>query len=174
MDRDSALLLLDSCLFRIRRIQSRRPAMREHATLTGVWLSLTSLTILAALDREGPARMQTLAERIQSELSRTSREVHALADDGYVELIPDDTDRRAVIVALTELGVRQWRSYHDAVRGVLSDRLAGWSDADIATFAELFDRFLTTLDPAERRPREAPGGESRGRRVRQGRKAAPG
>jgi DNA-binding MarR family transcriptional regulator len=149
MDRDAALLLLDSCLFRIRKVQSKRPAMREHATHTGVWLSLTSLTILADLDREGSARMQTLAERIQAELSRTSREVHALAEDGFVELVADERDRRAVIVQLTDLGAAQWRSHHDAVRGILSARLADWPDADIARFAELFDQFLTTLGPAE-------------------------
>ena len=104
MDRDSALLLLDSCLFRIRRVQSSRRAARIQANVTGDWLSPTSLAIMAELERDAPIRMKELAERIQSDASRASREVHDLATRGYVELVPDEADGRVVLVRMTRLG----------------------------------------------------------------------
>jgi DNA-binding MarR family transcriptional regulator len=152
MKRDTALRKLDACLFRIRRVQSSRRAMREHALLSGVRLPLTSLAILADLEREGPTRMKALAERIQSELSRTSREVHALVESGYLELEPDESDGRVVVVRLTEDGAERWNAYHDAARSVLAARLADWSVEDVARFAELFERFLESLGPDAQGP----------------------
>jgi DNA-binding MarR family transcriptional regulator len=148
MERDAALRLLDSCLFRIRRVQSSRRAARIQANVSGDWLSPTSLAIFAELEREAPIRMKALAERIQSDASRASREVHDLAQRGYVELVPDDTDGRVVLVQLTKLGARQWSAYHDEMRRILTASLVDWSDADLTRFATYFDRFLDTLGPA--------------------------
>jgi DNA-binding MarR family transcriptional regulator len=160
MERDAALRLLDSCLFRIRRVQSSRRAARIQANVSGDWLSPTSLAIFAELERDAPIRMKALAERIQSDASRASREVHDLAARGYVELVPDENDGRVVMVQLTKLGTRQWSAYHDEMRRILTSSLADWSDADLARFASYFDRFLDTLGPSpgdEERPAERPG-----------------
>lgn len=149
--------------------------MDQHATISGVRLPLTSLAVLADLEREGPTRMMTLSERIGSEMSRTSREVHALADEGLVDVVPDDTDRRAVVVTLTTQGRDQWRAYHDAARHVLKERLADWTAEEIDQFANLFDRFLNTLGPDALGPeerRDAPPNES-SRTERKAKRSAP-
>jgi len=143
MDRNTALNRLDLCLSRMRRVQTSRRAAGEYAARSGVRLSPLSLSIVAELHRHGPARVKPLAERLGSELTRTSREISALDASGHVRRRPDETDGRAVVVELTRDGARAWTAYRAAARGALDELLADWDDESLDTFSELFDRFVS-------------------------------
>jgi DNA-binding MarR family transcriptional regulator len=142
MDRDGALALLDSCLTRIRRLQSSRRTARMHAERSGVDISPLSLSIIWDLHHNGPARVTELARRVGTEIARVSREIRVLEESRHLSVHTGDTDGRARVVDLTAHGADQVIAYRRAARAILGERLADWDDESIAAFAELFDRFL--------------------------------
>jgi DNA-binding MarR family transcriptional regulator len=143
VDRQEGLRLLDSCMLRMRRAQNSQSAAAQHASrVSGVSLSPLSLAILYSLDRDGPARVKALVERVGSELTQVSREVSVLTASGHVTRSPYPSDGRAVVVALTEFGAGQWAAYRDAALAMVADVVAEWSDEQVVTFARLFDSFL--------------------------------
>jgi DNA-binding MarR family transcriptional regulator len=142
VDRDGALELLDSCLWRIRRAQSSRRAIRTQSERSGVALSPLAVSILSELRRHGPGRVQSVADRVNSELTRVSREIRSLESSGDVVVQADAEDGRARVVDLTEIGQQRWKAYQGASREMLDELLTYWDDDDLSTFAVLFDRFL--------------------------------
>jgi DNA-binding MarR family transcriptional regulator len=145
MDRDGALNLLDGCLERIRRVQSSRRTVRLQSERSGVALSPLSVTLLATLDRDGPDRVQALADRTGTVLARVSRELRVLVESGHVRMRSDRADKRARIVELTPFGRRQFAAHRGAARTMIDELVADWDDADVLAFADLFDRFLREL-----------------------------
>lgn len=148
MDRNAALTTIDASLGRVRRAQSSRRTASSQSDRSGVMLPPLSLSILAELDRRGPSRVQTLADRVEVELARVSREVHALARSGHVRIEVDSSDRRARVVTLTPFGTAQWTTHRGAARDMLAELLDGWDDDAVVDFAELLDRFVHLHRPA--------------------------
>ncbi|HEX3786723.1 MAG TPA: MarR family transcriptional regulator [Pseudonocardiaceae bacterium] len=67
-------------------------------------LSLTKLSVLGRIDRDGPATASTIAEaeRIQPQsMTRVVAELEAL---GLIERLADQTDRRRVLLRPTDAG----------------------------------------------------------------------
>lgn len=67
-------------------------------------LSLGAMTVLGCLYRHGDLPVGELAARELVKPPSMTRTVNALADLGQVERRPHDTDRRLVVVHLTDLG----------------------------------------------------------------------
>ena len=67
-------------------------------------LSLGAMTVLGCLHRHGDLPVGELAARELVKPPSMTRTVNALADLGQVERRPHDTDRRLVVVHLTDLG----------------------------------------------------------------------
>ena len=67
-------------------------------------LSLGAMTVLGCLFRHGDLPVGELAARELVRPPSMTRTVNALADLGQVERRPHDTDRRLVVVHLTDLG----------------------------------------------------------------------
>jgi DNA-binding MarR family transcriptional regulator len=147
VDRDGALELLDSCLWRIRRMQSSRRLNRIQSERSGVTLSPLAGSILWELHRHGGGRVQSVADRVNSELTRVSREIRLLESNGYVTVQADLEDGRARVVDITAIGQQKWDSYRGVSREMLDELLTCWDDEAVTTFAELFDRFLVVPLP---------------------------
>ncbi|WP_426593489.1 MarR family winged helix-turn-helix transcriptional regulator [Cellulomonas sp. McL0617] len=60
--------------------------------------------VLGYLDRDGRLAITELAERERVRHQSMARTVKLLAEQGMVDLTPDDVDRRRVIVAITSPG----------------------------------------------------------------------
>ena len=121
---------------------------------------------LAMLSEEPDRRIQmkVLAARTNSTLPRLSRVITVLEREGFVERLPNASDRRATDVALTDAGfaalVRAAPGHVEAVRELVIDPLA---DTDLATLTRVMDAWLDQLDPQHvlrRDPSELPGGAS--------------
>lgn len=67
-------------------------------------LSLTNLSALGRLDRDGPLTASALAEAERIQPQSVSRVIADLERQGLVERLPDDTDRRRVLVRATDSG----------------------------------------------------------------------
>ncbi|MDI1483573.1 MarR family transcriptional regulator [Polyangium sp. y55x31] len=91
----------------------------------------------------GPTNASTLATAVAMDRSAVSRLVGQLRRLGFVRSDPDPQDRRGVIIALTPAG-QQRIVAAIAERGLaFQERIAHWSDADLAQLVALLSRLNT-------------------------------
>jgi len=76
-------------------------------------ISVTQCYALEALKRDGPMRLNDLAERLFLDKSTSSRVLGALVRKGYAERLIDLTDGRAISVRITAKGQRLYNRIHD-------------------------------------------------------------
>ncbi|MCJ1888229.1 MarR family transcriptional regulator [Pseudomonas sp. LA21] len=67
-------------------------------------VSVTQCYAVETLVKQGPLRLQSLAEEMFLDKSTASRVVDTLERKGYVSRIADDEDRRAIRVQVTDAG----------------------------------------------------------------------
>src|SRR5919206_809597 len=94
-------------------------------------LGTQGFTALAVLQVHGPQRISEVAQRLGVDLSVASRQIAALAAEGYVERRQDDRDRRAQLVAVTRSGRRVLRESHRRMVAAFTNVLERWSDDDV-------------------------------------------
>lgn len=131
LDRE-ALFLLRAVLALGRRLRSERP---EGA------VTLAAISLLGTLGRLGPTPAVQLAAEERLQPQSLTRIIAGLQRDGLIERRRDPTDRRALIIALTEKGntvfaddLRARQAWlRDAMLGALSEeeRTALIAAADI-------------------------------------------
>ena len=110
--------------------------LRQLTRLTGgaddgPQMTATQRIAFVELGRDGPLRLNDLAERMGTSTATASRAVDALESLGLVSREPDSADRRALSISVTDEG-----------RALLSDRLA--------RAAVAFAPATASLDEAER------------------------
>lgn len=96
-------------------------------------LSLTSLSVLATLERTGPRRITDLAASEGVTQPSVTVLVTSLVRDGYVERLSDPADKRVVMVAITEAGAEFLRTRRAGNIEVFGDAVAKLSDDEAAT-----------------------------------------
>lgn len=111
----------------VMRLRRRLAAERDPANT----LSMGAMAVLAALHREGDLTLGELAAHERVQPPSMTRTVTCLEEAGHVRRGPHATDRRAVVVTLTDQG-----------RATLM--------ADRRRRDEWLSRRLRDLDPAER------------------------
>lgn len=86
------------------RIATFRLARRLRAEKADGELSDAHFSVLAGLYSHGQETLSALAEREGVSAPSMNRTVNCLEEWGYVERVADESDRRKVIVTLTEAG----------------------------------------------------------------------
>ena len=118
-----------------------------------------ALVLLFPLDRLGPLRQSELAEVLHADPSTVSRHVTLLVERGLVVRVADENDGRASRLVLTDAG----RAQLDQLRGervaYLRTVTADWTDDELATFTDLFERLLN--DVAATLPTDSPASSPR-------------
>ena len=145
MSRADDLAAVDTGLARIGRLTNSRRAARYRSELSGVDLQPTTMNALGAIYRLGPVRLTTVADHVDLEPSRVSKEVTRLVEADLVTQEPDPSDRRATLLVCTDKGVDAVRRYRATVDEILTERLATFSDKDLAAMASLLHRLADTL-----------------------------
>lgn len=79
----------------------RRLAAKRHPDNE---LSLGAMTVLAGLNHRGETTLGALAEFEGVQPPSMTRTVNYLEEGGYVARRPSETDRRQVLIAITDLG----------------------------------------------------------------------
>lgn len=97
-------------------LPSRRFALALHRATTLVdrvadaylrpahGIGVSELGAMATIEAIGPARQTALADALNVSRSAVTQRLASLSARGLVEVVADDTDRRAHAVALTEAG----------------------------------------------------------------------
>ncbi|WP_166462627.1 MarR family winged helix-turn-helix transcriptional regulator [Amycolatopsis acidicola] len=97
--------------------------------------------LLLTLEQSGPLDVMTLAAELGLDASTAARQVAAAHKAGLVTREPDARDRRRSIVAATEKGRAVMRDIREQRRVGTAEMLAGWSEEDRRTVADLFHRY---------------------------------
>jgi DNA-binding MarR family transcriptional regulator len=102
---------------------------------------------------EGRLPIGELGERRNLSPSGISRSVDRLARTGLVERIVNPADRRSVLIALTDAGVRRLReaqvTHHATVRELLLARL---TEADVVRLGRLWEKAMPGAVSSDRWP----------------------
>ncbi|MFV0429532.1 MAG: MarR family winged helix-turn-helix transcriptional regulator [Arachnia sp.] len=104
-------------------------------------VSLTETLMLHHLDHDGPSSQQDLAHQVGVDKSTASRVVASLADRGAVERVRDPSNRRMVVVTITEEGRRR----HRDAAAAISQRTDAVFDAMSPQDQAALQRGLTAL-----------------------------
>lgn len=99
-------------------------------------IPVAQLSILTTLFREGPMTTGELAVRERIKPPSVSRSSHALVEMGLLERVPHATDRRQVVMTLTDSGRAVADTDVAERERVLAERLGELSDDERATLAE--------------------------------------
>ena len=108
----------------------------RRLTLPREGLSLTALATLATLRRQGPTRLTELAAAEGVAQPSMTTLVARLAGQGLVERQGDPTDRRAVLLSLTDAGAQLLEQRRADRAGRLLGPLAGLTDDDVRRISD--------------------------------------
>ena len=145
-DREADLHSVDAALTRIGRVANSRRAAGRRARRSGVTLAPTAVATLAAIYRHGPARLTAIAEYVDLEPSRISREVRPLVEAGLVVQATDPGDGRATLLVATAAGRRAFERYRSAADAILADSMREWTDRDLHHLADQLTRLADSLE----------------------------
>ncbi|MFJ9543139.1 MarR family winged helix-turn-helix transcriptional regulator [Streptomyces sp. NPDC101225] len=115
-----------------------------------------SATVLTLLGRHGDMRMSKLAELLAVDMSVTSRHVAHLAERGWIDRSPDPADKRSRIVHLTPAGLACLEELSERTTQLLAERLADWSDEEVAQLTRLMTRLRASFDDCRPAPPRLP------------------
>ncbi|ANE46495.1 MarR family transcriptional regulator [Paenibacillus swuensis] len=128
----------------------------ELALLLRRITSITSSNPVENLDRSAylllqqivsheAAGVKSLAEEFRLDISTVSRQAAALEQKGYVDRIPDPSDRRSFKLRITELGMKELMETKQSRTERIARLLKNWSEEDLEAFGELMKKFNRTF-----------------------------
>lgn len=113
--------------------------LATHAAVAPLGLTPGQARAVTSLARHGRMRLSELSERLHIAPRSTTEVVDALETEGFVAREPDETDRRATLVVLTEHGAEVGRQLSQA-RAAEADAFFGRLDAqDRAELRRILD-----------------------------------
>jgi DNA-binding MarR family transcriptional regulator len=115
----------------VRQLYGLGMVQRDIARHAMAELGTQGFVALGVLEVHGPQRISEVAQRLGVDLSVASRQIAALAAEGYVERREDARDRRAQLVAVTRAGRRVLRESHRRMVAAFARVLESWSDEDV-------------------------------------------
>ena len=105
-----------------------------------------SLKLLSYISACGVQRLSDLPKEIPLDLSTISRHCAALTRDGLLDRTDDPSDRRAVLIKVTEAGHKQLDRLRAEKSALLKEATSHWSNEDIENFSRLLDRMSQDLE----------------------------
>ncbi|WP_416954454.1 MarR family winged helix-turn-helix transcriptional regulator [Nocardioides sp. T5] len=114
---------------RVKRVMGER-AREVHPDLHPM-----TYFILAHLAQHGPLRAADLSDAFGMDKGGVSRQVQSLVDLGLVERQPAAEDRRAILLDASDEGRRRLATMTRSRSDRFDQRLADWSDDDLAGFS---------------------------------------
>ncbi|MFK4107035.1 MarR family winged helix-turn-helix transcriptional regulator [Streptomyces sp. NPDC019531] len=124
--------------------RARASAGRLHPEL-----SLVSYTLLGHLEERDGCRATDLAAHYALDKSTVSRQVAALEGAGLIERRTDPDDHRVQVLHLTEAGRNILSQVTMSRRAAVTERLAEWSEEDLARFSGYLVRYNSWPQPAD-------------------------
>jgi len=122
------------------RLQNHLFGTGEHALEQG---QMDTLDMLA---QRASWRMSELADALRVDPSTATRAVQRLVNSGLADRRTSDEDGRVVMVAITRAGRRRHADVAQRRSEVMSHLLGSFEPSERAVLADLFERFVGSLD----------------------------
>ncbi|MBC3842757.1 MarR family transcriptional regulator [Streptacidiphilus sp. 4-A2] len=129
-------LQYQTALFARRAERVRMGGVSDHNAL-----DRAAYLLLNRLEREGPVGVKALAQAMGIDSSTVTRQVAPLVDSGLVDRLPNPKDGRAVLLALSVLGLERLNQVRVSRRALMRELLTDWSPEDREQFSSLLTRF---------------------------------
>jgi DNA-binding MarR family transcriptional regulator len=146
---ETSRALISRSMGRWRTMIGRRVLARLAISNVAPSLEITHLDVLDSIRRaepEGEVTVGTIAEMMRIDPSRASRIVGEMVTRGALRREASQADARRIIVVMTETGQQLMAEIQAVKRNVIESVLADWPEDDVASFAHLFDRFVTSFE----------------------------
>ena len=114
----------------------------EHCVVRDKGLSLSQMHILEILGVHQAMRMKELAERMGVTTGTLTVLVDKLVANGLVQRRPHDTDRRSVLVELTDQGMDLFHEHHDLHLRLTADITAGLEPGERQALESALDKMI--------------------------------
>lgn len=113
-------------------------------------ISVVHYRILLRLSQAGPQNVQGIAELLGTNRSLVSRVLPALRTRGWVELLAHESDRRQLIVHLTDDGRAVVKQHEAPIMARFDALQAAFTDDELDSLLEYLDRLesVTHIDAA--------------------------
>ena len=148
---DDALGIIETqvaLLMRLGEATRRSTGLTPHRAL-----DRSAYVILRHLQASGALNVSALAARLNLDGSTVTRQVTALENDGLIERQRDPRDGRGIVIAPTELGLKQVNNVRKARHDVYDRVLRDWNEADREALASILERFNGALESYMRESR---------------------
>ena len=121
---------------------------REVAQAIEGTMSVSEFLVLRLIAHAGPSRVSRIAHKMQITSSAVTFLTDKLVDKGLILRKRGETDRRVVLVSITEEGARVLKEL-EALRRAAAERiLEGLSDAELWGIAAILDKSASGIDTA--------------------------
>lgn len=123
-------------VFAFARARWARYAEQIHPELRGV-----AMMMLQTISRKGPVTATELGRLLDMDKAVVSRQMTKLRDLELVLAQNDESDRRVVLLTVSEHGLAALSELHRELADAYERRLEGWDPEDVAALVQLLHRF---------------------------------
>jgi DNA-binding MarR family transcriptional regulator len=131
-----------SLTYRLHQLHKFSDAQSQRVYLANTGLPLSEARCLTAVGSFAPLSVNELASKANLNKAQASRAAQALVERGLVSKVGSSTDKRGVVLALTEAGTSSWQAAMNVVAQRNRDIFSVLSEDEKTTLSELFDRLI--------------------------------
>lgn len=142
MDADANLL---SSLTRLVTSWASTGTQAQAARQAGVAINPSDIPPVYVLGLQGPMRASALADALRVTRPTMSKQLDRLDREGLIVRSSDAEDGRATVISLSPAGTESHRRLVERGRQMVREALAGWGDAEAASFTTQLERFVSAL-----------------------------
>ena len=144
VDSAGPVVAVEAAMVAVRRRQTRRALARAAGASAA---DTAAQGVLDAVESAaGPIGVTGVAEALDVDQPRASKVVAAAVEAGLVRRVADQADGRRSRLELTAAGHERLAEVHRFRRDRFAAAMAGWTDGEQATFADLLTRFVAALE----------------------------
>lgn len=119
-----------------------RQVANEWNSRNDLGFSKSHIKILELLATEGPKRPSALADRLQVTTGGVTVLTTKLLKSGYIEKTPNEIDRRAAQITITEDGLEVLHSSKNHINSLAENLFGNLSNDEITLLHQLFQKCL--------------------------------
>ena len=112
---------------------------------TGISSYSPMIAVLKVVKSQGPISMSAIALELSYSKQNLTNIVDQLVGEGYVERLPDASDRRVLNISLTEHGKMFMAERRERVKNRLIEDLSHLSDEELDHLSEAFEEVKAVL-----------------------------
>ncbi|WP_413701280.1 MarR family winged helix-turn-helix transcriptional regulator [Psychromonas sp. KJ10-10] len=112
----------------------------EQSVVKELHLSLAQVHTIEVLGNHNAMRMRELADKLGITTGTLTVQVDKLVNTGFIERQPHHSDRRSILVKLTESGQNIYKQHNDLHLALTQDITAKLDEDDTAVLLKLFKK----------------------------------